>query len=167
MVETIPMVNASRYALNRVRAQSSCPELYDILDQVTDPEVPVISIWELGVLQEVMLAPEAVRVVITPTYSGCPAMGQIETDIISTLNQAGYERVEIERRLSPAWTSDWLDSGARERLRQYGIAGPGHTACPQCGSTQTTPVSEFGSTACKALYRCEACLEPFDYFKKF
>lgn len=161
------MVNASRYALNRARAQSSCPELYDVLDQVTDPEVPVVSIWELGVLQDVTLAAEVVRVVITPTYSGCPAMGQIETDITTALNQAGYESVEIERRLSPAWTSDWLDAGARERLHQYGIAGPDNAACPQCGSLQTTRVSEFGSTACKALYRCEACREPFDYFKKF
>ena len=167
MVKTIPLVNASRYALNRTRAQSAHAELYDLLDEVVDPEVPVISIWELGVLQDVVVDEGVVRVVITPTYSGCPAMGQIESDIEWVLNRAGYERVEIKQQLSPAWTSDWLDAAARERLRAYGIAGPDHASCPQCGSARITLVSDFSSTACKALYRCEDCHEPFDFFKKF
>ncbi len=153
--------------MNQRRSASRCAELFDILDEVKDPEIPVLSIWDLGILQDVDLENETVRVVITPTYSGCPAMQQITQDIEAALREAGFTSVEIKQQLIPAWTTDWLDADARKRLREFGIAGPGKTACPQCGSTDVTQISEFGSTSCKSLMRCNACQEPFDQFKRF
>ena len=149
-----------------------------VLDRVTDPEIPVLSIGDLGMLRDVRLDGETVHVTITPTYSGCPAMGIIELDIATALASAGFEKVEIERRLSPAWTTDWLTERGRAKLTDYGIAPPVEpstskralfadvsVSCPRCKSSDTERISEFGSTACKALYRCKACAEPFDYFK--
>jgi ring-1,2-phenylacetyl-CoA epoxidase subunit PaaD len=148
-----------------------------VLEGVTDPELPFLSIADIGILRDVRLAGETVEVAITPTYSGCPAMDVIALDIVTALAKAGFPNVRIVRVLSPAWTTDWLSPSAREKLRANGIAPPELTqgkralfaevavTCPSCGSTATERVSEFGSTACKAQYRCRACREPFQYFK--
>ena len=165
---TIPLVPEARFELNQRRATSKVRHLFEILDAVLDPEIPVLSIWDLGILQDVEEDGDgAITVVITPTYSGCPAMSQITEDVEKALNAAGYDRVVIEQRLSPAWTTDWLDADAKERLVHYGVAAPGKAKCPQCGSEDVEVVSEFGSTSCKSLLRCKSCLEPFDQFKRF
>ena len=145
---------------------------------VPDPEVPCVTVADLGILRSVDIDADGVAVArVTPTYSGCPATLAIELAVETALREAGFD-TRVERVLSPAWTTDWIGAEAREKLREYGIAPPveasgsirslfGETevACPRCGSTETARVSEFGSTPCKAHYRCEACLEPFDYFK--
>jgi ring-1,2-phenylacetyl-CoA epoxidase subunit PaaD len=145
--------------------------------QVVDPEIPVLSIVDLGVLRDVRVEGESVRVLITPTYSGCPAMRMIELSLDAALRAAGIEKFRIDTVLSPAWTTDWLSEEGRRKLREFGIAPPAGTAsrralfgadavtCPRCGSAETERIAEFGSTACKALYRCHQCREPFDYFK--
>ena len=155
-------------------------EVFDILQGVPDPEVPVISVVELGVVRDVEITPDAVCVTMTPTYSGCPALREMEADIRSALQARGVERVEVRTVLSPAWTTDWIGPEAREKLRRYGIAPPGRAepqglvsltrarppvACPFCGSTDTRLQSEFGSTACKAIHSCNSCRQPFDEFK--
>ncbi|MCF2132799.1 MULTISPECIES: 1,2-phenylacetyl-CoA epoxidase subunit PaaD [Burkholderiaceae] len=164
------------------------------LDAVPDPEIPVVSIRELGILRDVRQAPDGViEAVITPTYSGCPAMAQIAEDIGAALDGVGLAPHRVISVLAPAWTTDWITEGAREKLRRYGIAPPSRTcatqgtqaqqpvrivsrdereqaqqpACPHCGSPNTERLSQFGSTACKALYRCITCREPFDYFKPY
>lgn len=153
-------------------------ELYDILNAVSDPEIPVLSIVQMGVVRAARIAEHGVEVTITPTYSGCPAMDVIGDDIQKALKDKGYEST-VRLVLSPAWTTDWITSEGREALEKYGIAAPltpdadkeallGNkriVKCPQCKSTNTRLVSQFGSTACKALFQCEDCLEPFDYFK--
>ena len=141
-----------------------------LLDQVTDPEIPVISIRELGILRDVQFDQDTLIVVITPTYSGCPAMRHIRQDIEKLLNENGYPDHRIELKLAPAWTTDWISEAGAQKLLDYGIAPPvprnkGAVNCPNCGSDNTQLVSEFGSTACKSLYKCQQCLEPFDYFK--
>jgi ring-1,2-phenylacetyl-CoA epoxidase subunit PaaD len=153
---------------------------WDVLRGIPDPEIPVISIVELGIVREVTVRGNSVEVAITPTYSGCPALHAIEEDIGARLRESGYSDVRVTQQLSPAWTTDWIDAAARERLREYGIVPPhpvrgadAHRihifsrgiACPRCGSEHTEKLSEFGSTACKAMYRCIDCREPFDYFK--
>lgn len=137
--------------------------MWQVLHQVPDPEIPVLSVVDLGIVRAV----EADRVAITPTYTGCPATQVIERDIRAALDSAGYRKVRIETLLSPPWTTDWITREGREKLRAYGIAPPtrGAVACPQCGSTHTEEVSRFGSTPCKALWRCRDCAEPFDLFK--
>lgn len=154
-------------------------KIWSILGEIPDPEIPVISIVELGIARDVRIEDEKVVVDITPTYSGCPAMNAIEKDIIEKLKEAGITQVEIKMVYSPVWTTDWLNDEAKEKLRIYGIAPPEKTstdkslltgkrkliACPRCGSENSELVSQFGSTACKALYKCKDCLEPFDYFK--
>jgi ring-1,2-phenylacetyl-CoA epoxidase subunit PaaD len=144
---------------------------------VVDPEIPVLSIVDLGVLRAVDVEGGTVRVAITPTYSGCPAMRMIELSLEAALRAAGIENFRIETVLSPAWTTDWLSDEGRRKLRAFGIAPPAGAAsrrvlfgadavtCPRCGSADTERTAEFGSTACKALYRCRQCREPFDYFK--
>jgi ring-1,2-phenylacetyl-CoA epoxidase subunit PaaD len=154
----------------------------EILEQVTDPEIPVVSVVELGIVRGVQVDGARVSITITPTYSGCPAMREIEQDIRSTLAAAGIADVTIETVHSPAWTTDWIGTDAREKLRRYGIAPPGAVeqgglvtiakrraapVCPRCGSHDTSLQSEFGSTACKAIHVCNACREPFDEFKAF
>jgi ring-1,2-phenylacetyl-CoA epoxidase subunit PaaD len=137
-----------------------------VLDSVPDPEIPVLSILDLGIVRGIAENPP--RVLVTPTYTGCPATVAIEQMIRAALDQAGYQDVHIERVLFPAWTTDWITQRGRERLRAYGIAPPDPSAaaeCPQCGSTDTAEVSRFGSTPCKAQWRCRSCLEPFDRFK--
>ena len=159
----------ARFELDQRRAASNCPQLWQLLDQVKDPEIPAVSLWELGVLQDVQLKQNGehavVYIVITPTYSGCPAVQQMCDDVKAVLQQHGYGEVEIEIKLVPAWTTDWLNATTRHNLLNDGIAPPHELVCPQCGSEQVNVINEFGSTACKALYRCGSCDEPFDYFK--
>ena len=191
-------------------SQSVVEQAWALLESLTDPEIPVVTLRELGILRDVRMAHNAegneqLEVVITPTYSGCPAMGQIEDDVRNLLKDHGLQG-RVVTQLAPAWTTDWMTPEAKDKLRAYGIAPPhsgadhdclthsgkdgsgGNTsivqfaarsasnpgrhellavACPQCGSDNTTETSHFGSTACKALYRCLDCLEPFDYFKPY
>ncbi len=152
-----------------------------LLESVCDPEIPVLTISDLGILRDVrwLESEEILEVVITPTYSGCPAMNAIEVNIRAALQEGGFERLRVTTVLQPAWTTDWLSESGRQKLETYGIAPPASASldkkallgerqalrCPQCQSTNTEMISQFGSTACKALFRCLDCLEPFDYFK--
>lgn len=148
-------------------------KIWSILAQVKDPEIPVISIEELGVLRDIKIENNEIVVIITPTYTGCPAMDMIRVNITAALQDKGFKNIKIETILSPAWTTDWISDAGKEKMRKYGIAPPepklngvkDGVPCPLCGSTNTKVISAFGSTACKALYRCADCLEPFDYFK--
>lgn len=155
-------------------------EIYNILDQVPDPEIPVLTIADLGILRDVEVDDHGhVVVYITPTYNGCPAMDMITVNIRAALESAGITDVDVVSLLEPAWTTDWISASGRQKLLAYGIAPPAESttdssfmtgkapavACPLCGSENTTLVSRFGSTPCKALYKCSDCLEPFDYFK--
>jgi ring-1,2-phenylacetyl-CoA epoxidase subunit PaaD len=141
---------------------------------VVDPEVPVLSIDDLGVLREVTVTDDGVEVVITPTYSGCPAMDAIREDVVRALTAAGFDEVRVRLVLSPAWTTDWISAKGRAALKEYGIAPPSAAGpvslrlsvkCPHCGSLDTREVAHFGSTSCKALFVCRGCGEPFDHFK--
>ncbi|WP_305971966.1 MULTISPECIES: 1,2-phenylacetyl-CoA epoxidase subunit PaaD [unclassified Mameliella] len=147
----------------------SVDQIWGWLDEVPDPEIPVISVVDLGIVREVVLEGETVKVAVTPTYSGCPATSVISMDIETALRDRGIKDVKIETRIAPAWTTDWLSEKGRSRLEDYGIAPPqpagGPERCPHCGSRNVTRVSQFGSTPCKAHWRCTDCLEPFDYFK--
>ncbi len=137
---------------------------------VVDPEIPVLSIAELGILRDVRAEGARVVVTITPTYSGCPAMRQIEDDVRSALRSAGFEEVEVEMVHSPAWTTDWITPDGHRKLASFGIAPPGpieDVLCPRCDSSSPRLVARFGSTACKAMMVCASCGEPFDYFKEF
>ena len=152
------------------QAEMTTEALWSILEQIPDPEIPVISIRELGILRDVKIKQDTVVIVISPTYSGCPAMREIRQDINKILNAAGYHKVLVETQLSPAWTTDWITAEGAQKLHDYGIAPPqpnnkGAVNCPLCGSKNTGLISEFGSTPCKSLYKCQDCLEPFDYFK--
>ena len=161
-----------------------------LLSTVTDPEIPVVTLDDMGIIRAVTVDPDTgVNVVFTPTYSGCPAMTQIEDDIVAALQPLGVP-VNVSTQLAPAWTTDWMGDAAKEKLRAYGIAPPSRLCgsavaqpqvmqfirdaavvdavdCPHCGSSETTEASHFGSTPCKALYKCLSCQEPFDYFKPF
>lgn len=140
---------------------------------VLDPEMPVLTIEDLGVLRDVTLEDGRVTVTVTPTYSGCPAMEVIERDVAEAVRAAGFDDVDVRRVLAPAWTTDWMTEGAMRKLAEHGIAPPGprtttlrlSVRCPQCGSPDTEELSRFGSTACKSLWRCRACREPFDHVK--
>lgn len=168
--DCIPVLPVEEHERQNRRANSEFPEIWDLLDSVKDPEIPVVSIWELGILQDIEQDDDTLVVTITPTYSGCPAMGAIEREIAECLATAGLS-ARVRSRLSPAWSTTWISDDAREALRQYGIAPPGESAdaiaCPQCGSTDVRSISQFGSTACKALHQCNDCREPFDHFKPF
>ena len=146
------------------------------ISEIPDPEIPVITIKELGILRDVKWHEDLLVVTITPTYTGCPAMEMIESQIKENLAIHGYANVRVDLTYSPAWTTDWMSEVAKEKLRNYGISPPVHSscfksfsalniACPRCKSTHTRLISQFGSTACKALYQCEDCKEPFDHFK--
>ena len=165
----------------------SIDEVWHWLAEVPDPEIPVISLTDLGIIRDVAWRDDTLVVTVTPTYSGCPATTIINLDIETALAEKGLSKVKLERQLSPAWTTDWISAEGREKLRDYGIAPPIDgtaadgvlmkridrlsglsnltIACPRCGSTNTEKISQFGSTPCKASYRCTDCLEPFDYFK--
>lgn len=139
------------------------------LDEVPDPEIPVISVVDLGIVRDLDWNGETLEVTVTPTYSGCPATRVIAMDIETALRDRGISDVCIKTRLAPAWTTDWLSDKGKARLVDYGIAPPspagGPEACPRCGATDVERISQFGSTPCKAQWRCQSCLEPFDYFK--
>lgn len=172
------MVTAVRADLATVQRQ---------IGEIPDPEIPVITLAELGILRSVELVADRIHVTLTPTYSGCPATEAIRDDVQRVLESLGHGDAQVELTLSPAWTTDWMQPGTHEKLRAYGIAPPGERcgtndtkvlqfkpkgqvtgpACPQCSSPNVSLLSEFGSTPCKSLYRCLACAEPFDYFKPF
>lgn len=153
-------------------------QIWDWLEEVADPEIPVLSVNDLGIIRSVEINDGLCKVTITPTYSGCPAMKRIEDDIVEKLNEKGITNTQVELVLSPAWTTDWITENGRRKLKEYGIAPPEEEVdksvlfakpiivpCPKCDSANTRMVSQFGSTACKAHYQCNDCLEPFDYFK--
>ena len=154
-------------------------DLYEILKGVVDPEIPVLTIMDMGILRGVKQDSTGIEVTITPTYSGCPAMEMIAEEIKAALARKGFSNVKIKSVLSPAWTTDWITEEGKEKLREYGIAPPAHSTadknallgnpksvkCPRCKSEHTEMISNFGSTACKALWKCLDCKEPFDYFK--
>ncbi len=152
-------------------------QILDLLSAIADPEIPVVTIQEIGMLRDVVVSDQGVEVILTPTYTGCPAMGIIEADIKATLETHGIAPVSVKMIYDPAWSTDWMSDGAKEKMRRYGIAPPAHSscgdiaaaerqvACPRCGSQNTETISRFGATACKALYRCLDCKEPFEYFK--
>jgi len=168
-------------------AHPDLAEVWHWLSEVPDPEIPVISLTDLGIIRDVAWEGETLVVTVTPTYSGCPATAIINLDIETALQSRGIEQVRLKRQLSPPWTTDWLTEEGRQKLRDYGIAPPVDgtaadgrlagrisrlaggsnltIACPRCGSARTDKISQFGSTPCKASYRCQDCLEPFDYFK--
>ena len=153
--------------------------IWKILEQVPDPEIPVLSAIDLGIIREVILHEDLVEIIITPTYTGCPAMNMIAVNIKTVLQENGFQHTKVTSVLSPSWTTDWMSETGKQKLKEYGIAPPvGKIAdknvllgeeklvkCPLCGSNHTEMVSQFGSTACKSLYRCLDCKEPFDYFK--
>jgi ring-1,2-phenylacetyl-CoA epoxidase subunit PaaD len=153
-------------------------EVWRLLSDVPDPEIPVLSVVDLGIIRHVRIDEDAVSVGVSPTYTGCPATEVIQASIKAQLERAGFAAVEVQTVLSPPWSSDCLSESAHHKLREYGIAPPAHAVssprhlfgeptvrCPRCSGTQTQRLSEFASTPCKALYRCTACLEPFEYFK--
>ncbi|PSL14833.1 ring-1,2-phenylacetyl-CoA epoxidase subunit PaaD [Marinobacterium halophilum] len=175
----ISLMPEEQYRRLQQRNAADVKVLWDLLDEVKDPEVPVLSIWDLGILRDVEREGERIVVTITPTYSGCPAMNTITDDVVAALQAEGYADVEVKTKLSPAWSSEWMSPEGRRKLRDYGIAPPedadidedgltpdAHAQCPHCRSRNTRRISEFGSTACKALFQCNDCNEPFDYFKK-
>lgn len=150
-------------------------KILEILENVADPEVPVLSVLDLGIVREIKITENNIEIFITPTYSGCPAMQTIATNIKFELIANGIENVEVKEILSPSWTTAWMTENGKKKLKEYGIAPPQYDEnkkgndenieCPQCHSINTKLLSQFGSTACKALYKCLDCLEPFDYFK--
>ena len=165
------MVDAKNISVDQIR---------NILKDVPDPEVPVLSVQDLGIIRDILLRDDEVEVVITPTYSGCPAMDVIATHIRLALLENGFKNIKVSTVLTPAWTTDWMSEEGRQKLKAYGIAPPNPkqqvcnnelfaphevVQCPRCDSYHTHRISEFGSTACKALYQCDECGEPFDYFK--
>lgn len=165
-------------ASTRQKHRPTETEIWALLESVPDPEIPVLNVVDLGIVRRVDVGADGVEVLVTPTYSGCPATEVIEQSIVDSLEKNGVGKVRLTRVLSPPWTTAWLSDAGREKLRAYGIAPPQERAgkrelldtlrwiaCPRCRSTSTTLVSEFGSTPCKASYKCDDCLEPFEYFK--
>jgi ring-1,2-phenylacetyl-CoA epoxidase subunit PaaD len=149
-------------------------KIWSLLETVADPEVPVLTIIDLGIVRDVIINNTEIEIIITPTYTGCPAMDMIRMDIKMKLLENGFNKIKITSILSPVWTTDWMSEEGKKKLKEYGIAPPHRSnrtgltvsiECPQCHSTNTKVISEFGSTACKALYQCNDCKEPFDYFK--
>lgn len=149
--------------------QAALPEIWQWLEDVPDPEIPVISVVDLGIVRDVAWQDTVLEVTVTPTYSGCPATRVISTDIETALKDRGIDKVVIKTQVAPPWTTDWLSDKGRAKLTEYGIAPPSPAgepeACPHCGSVEVERISQFGSTPCKAQWRCQICLEPFDYFK--
>jgi len=163
-----------------VNTEISLKKIWKLLEEVYDPEVPVLSVLDLGIVREIKNAQDKIEIIITPTYSGCPAMDVISMNIKLKLLENGYKNIKIVSVLSPAWTTDWMSEEGKRKLKEYGIAPPNPkqqvcndqifaadeaVQCPHCNSFHTHRISEFGSTACKALYKCLDCKEPFDYFK--
>jgi ring-1,2-phenylacetyl-CoA epoxidase subunit PaaD len=162
-----------------VKMEETISKIWACLEHITDPEIPVLTIVDMGIVRDIKINNEGVEVIITPTYSGCPAMSVISTSIRMELLSQGWKNVTVTLIYSPAWTTDWMSESGRQKLKNYGIAppvlekriqhlmfeNPPEVPCPQCNSVKTEMISEFGSTPCKALMRCKDCLEPFDYFK--
>lgn len=174
------MVIAMMTALDSNHTPPSSEQVWKWLEDVPDPEIPVVSVVDLGIVRDVAVADGEIVVTVTPTYSGCPATAVISLDIENALLARGLENIRIKTQLSPSWTTAWITENARRKLKEYGIAPSvegascsgalkpaGPVACPRCGSVDTVEVSRFGSTPCKASWRCNDCLEPFDYFKSF
>lgn len=171
--------------MNTTATDTATQKIWSILNEVSDPEIPVLTVLDMGIIRDVMLKDDEVEIFITPTYSGCPAVDAINIDIRLKLAEYGYKKVKLTQVLSPAWTTDWMSESGKEKLQQYGIAPPAsrttdasrarldkllfseeqNIECPRCHSHHTSLLSQFGSTACKALYQCDECKEPFDYFK--
>lgn len=178
MSAAVPGLSSSRGAWERAR------DPYDVAAQVVDPEMPMLTLADLGVLRDVRTTDTGVVVTITPTYSGCPAMAAMRDDLVRTLRAAGYADVEVRVSLSPAWSSDWISERGRRALVEHGLSAPGpapqrggpialnlipvrrSVRCPRCGAGQAELTSEFGPTSCTAIYRCVACLEPFEHVKE-
>ncbi len=160
-------------------AKPTTDDVWRWLEDVPDPEIPVVSVVDLGIIRNVEWRDDTLIVTVTPTYSGCPATAVIAMEVEEAIRRRGVDAVRIETQISPAWTTDWITDAAKEKLKAYGIAppkgascagmltAPAEIECPRCGSTDTSEISRFGSTPCKASWRCNACLEPFDYFKSF
>ncbi len=155
--------------MTKTQIAPSISQVWNWLDAVPDPEIPVISLVDLGVIRDVTYEGDILIVSVTPTYSGCPATGIINMDIETALRGHGVQKLELRRKLAPAWTTEWLSEKGRTAMEKFGIAPPqpagGPEKCPNCGSQHVEKLSQFGSTPCKAQWRCTACLEPFDYFK--
>ena len=164
--------------MENIKENITTEDIWKLMEDINDPEIPVLSITDLGIVRDIKLTDSGVEVFITPTYSGCPAMDVISMNIRMALLKEGFGKVKITQQLSPAWTTDWMTNEGKEKLRAYGIAPPVGKSfdkkylekelkveCPLCHSKNTKLLSQFGSTACKALYQCTDCLEPFDYFK--
>jgi len=164
--------------MENIKENITTDEIWKLMEDINDPEIPVLSITDLGIVRDIKLTDSGVEVFITPTYSGCPAMDVISMNIRMILLKEGFGKVKITQQLSPAWTTDWMTNKGKEKLKAYGIAPPVGKSfdkkyletelkveCPLCHSKNTKLLSQFGSTACKALYQCNDCLEPFDYFK--
>jgi len=164
----------------KIEKEEILEKAHRLLDAVCDPEIPVLTVADLGIIRDIKILDDGtLEVIITPTYSGCPAMNVIEVNIRAALQEGGFERVKVTTVLSPAWTTDWLSEEGRRKLQAFGIAPPESASadkkallgesrvleCPHCGSRNTEMISQFGSTACKSLFRCLDCREPFDYFK--
>ena len=154
----------------RVGSMATCTKhIWSFLDQVPDPEIPAISIVDLGIIRDVAWQNDRLQITITPTYSGCPATTVIRLEIEKAAHSNGIENIDIKQQINPAWTTDWISERGKKRLQSYGIAPPnpsgGPKCCPQCGAVDVERISQFGSTPCKAQWRCQECLEPFDYFK--
>ena len=147
----------------------SVQAIWKLMKEIPDPEIPVLSITDLGIVRGIKIDGEKIEIIVTPTYSGCPAMDMIQMNMRMSLLEHGYKNIKITTVLSPAWTTDWMNEDAKQKLKNYGIAAPqkrnAEVKCPLCNSLDTKLISQFGSTACKALYQCNNCREPFDYFK--
>jgi ring-1,2-phenylacetyl-CoA epoxidase subunit PaaD len=160
-----------------VNSHPTKEEIFEILSVIMDPEIPVVNIREMGMLRDVCFSESGCEIILTPTYTGCPAMGLIEQDIRMTLESKGIRPVNVKLVYDPAWTTDWMSAGVKDKLRHYGIAPPLHSSCnqehfahniiecPHCHSDDTVMLSRFGATACKSLFQCNSCKEPFEYFK--
>jgi len=163
--------------MEKLKENITTDSIWNLMEDIYDPEIPVLSIIDLGIIRDVQIDNDNIEVFITPTYSGCPAMDVISLNIRMSLLQNGFTNIKITQQLSPAWTTDWMTPQGKEKLKAYGIAPPVEKSfdqkyleelkveCPLCHSKNTKVISQFGSTACKALYQCNDCLEPFDYFK--
>jgi len=170
-------VNGNIVIMEKIKENITIDKIWKLMEDIFDPEIPVLSIADLGIIRDIKIEEEEAEILITPTYSGCPAMDVISMNIRIALVENGFKKIKITQQLSPAWTTDWMSEIGKEKLKTYGIAPPiGKTfdnnyleelkvACPLCHSLNTKLISQFGSTACKALYQCNDCLEPFDYFK--
>ena len=176
--QVISTKTPEQFGREQCRRNSSVPQLWSCLDAVKDPEIPALSLWDIGILKDIKLEGELATVTITPTYSGCPAMDAITEDIEIAFKNIGINNTVVITELSPAWTTEWMTEKGRTQLREYGIAPPNdvvgdvkaldnktQVTCPHCKSDNTQLISEFSSTACKALFKCNSCHEPFDLFK--